>query len=350
VQDGMFRYISRNTRATAASAVTFSSTMSGLSAATSMSKVFNEFKTTTHPRTIDGADVVLWAASGTPSAIPPGATVPISGTFRDPNDVLRLIGSFSIVPPVAGADWVANSSADGSGSSLTASVLVTATVRASKVDFAITNGAAVPAYLTTLQVRGKGVYDNGPRTFTAPPAGATFPSGKRTFTLDLPYQNVDALGQQIADFGVSQYGTIGPQTDEIMLRASPESSAFLFAHMMEREIGDVITITEPQTGLTAAKAMILGCAVRALTYTAFEVRWRLGPVVTLSRPGTPTGLTLTNIHDTALRISWTTATAGSYTQIYIDNVLTTTVGIGQTFLDVTGLTAATKYKCRTCTL
>lgn len=343
IQDGVFRYISRNTRATTASSATFASTMSGLSAATSMAKVFNEFRTTTHPRTIDASNVVLWAATGTPSAIPPGATVVIAGTFRDPNDVLRLIGASATVTPVSGTDWIANSSADGSGTNLTASVAVVATVYATKVDFSVTNSAAAPAYLTTLQIRGRGVYDNGPRTFTSPPVGATFPSGKRTFALDLPYQNVDALGQQIADFGVSQYGTIGPQTEEIVLRASPESSPTLFAEMMFREIGDVITITEAQTGVTSVTAMILGYQMQALTYTAFEVRWRLGPVVTIARPGTPTGLTVTTIHDTALRASWTTATAGSYTQIYLDGILLATAGIGETHVDIFDLTPATNY-------
>lgn len=345
VQAGYFVYLSRNRRATATSLATLSSTMSGLSASTSLTKVFNEIKTTTHPRTIDASDVVLWAATGTPTSVPAATTVTVEGTFRDPNDVLRLVGAASTVITGPGgtltaADYSANTAADGSGSDVTASVSVVPSVRATTVSFAITNSSGAPAYLTTLQIRGKGVYDNGPRTFVAT---STQPYGKRTYSLDLTYQNVDTLGQQIGQFALSQFAPLGPQIDELVLRASPDSSPTLFTQMMEREIGDVITVTELQTGVAGVDVMILGIAFQALTRNAFEVRWRVGPVVTVDRPATPTGLTVTTTHDTAVDVAWTTATAGSSTQIYMNDIYIATVGIGVTHLVINGLVAATNY-------
>lgn len=346
---GTFLYKSRNFRATATSAGTFSSTMQGFSAAGSISNAYNQIKVTTHPRSIDASNVVLWAATGTPPLVPgSNASTPliIEAAFRDPSDATRLIGAASTVSLASGTDYSANSQADGAGTDLTSSITITPTVRASRVTFSIVNASATPAYLVTgtgatlLQIRGKGLYDQAPRTF---PAGSTQSYGVRPFRLDLPYQNVDATGQQIADFILDQYDTLGTQIDSVTLKAHPDSPNSLYASAVIFEVSNVVTLSETVTGVSSVDAMILGVRMNWLSNTAIECTWLLGPKITLSAPSTPTSITIANLSDGDFRVSWSTGTAGSYTQVYIDSVYRGTAGIGATSFDVNNLTRATNY-------
>lgn len=344
IEDGRFRYISRNTRATSTASHSFSSTMTGLQASSTISKAYNLVRTTTHPRTIDEVDVVLYAASGTPPYVEGNATITVEGAFRSPDDVTRLIGAASTVTIAAGADYAGNAQPDGQGSDLTSNLSITTDVQASRVSFTIQNTSSTPAYLVNniggafLQIRGKGIYDDGPRTF---PARSAQSYGVRSVNLDLPYQNVDATGQQIADFILDQYEALGTQVDSITLTATP-ANATIFNSIFGLDIGDVITLQEPVTAVNV-DAMILGVTLQWLTKTCVECTWLLGPKITLEPPDTPTNLTSTNLSDGDLMLSWTTGTAGSYTQIYKDDVYFGTAGIGATQFQINNLTRATDY-------
>ncbi len=347
---GLFRYLSRNTRATANSVAIISSTMSGFVAAGSISRSYNLIRTTTHPRSVDGIDVVLYAASGTPPYVPALSTITVEGAFRSPDDVTRLIGAASTVKSGGllpqYVDYMANSQADGAGADVTSSITITPIVQASRVSFTIANGSATPAYLvnasgdTLLQIRGRGVYDNGPRTFQTTSAQSY---GVRVSNLDLPYQNVDATGQQIADFTHDQYKTIGTQVDSVTLKASPSSNPLLYIYLSLLDVGDVVTLSETVTGVSSVDAMVLGVSMRWLTKQALECTWLLGPKITLTPPTMPTAVTITNLTDGDFSVGWATGTAGSYTQIYVDGIYYGTAGIGEVSFSVNNRTRATDY-------
>jgi hypothetical protein len=215
--------------------------------------VFNRARVTAHPQTIDAAaTTVLYALSGSPPEIGAGQSVDIWGDFRSPSDVTRLIGGTATVTPVvATTDYTANTASDGSGSDITASVTVTATPFASTCKFTIANGAGTPAFLTKLQIRGKGIYDDGPQTAQA---SSEHIYGDRAVDIDLPYQDDVEFARNAATYLVGQYESLANQVQSITFLAN--KSATLLTQALTREIMDKVTVTETVTGLSAVAAYI----------------------------------------------------------------------------------------------
>ena len=258
--DGTFIFVNRHSRAISSSAFSFSDNMQEVAAPSSLDKVFNRVRVTIHPMTVDAAaTTVLYAATGTPPAIPAGTSLTIWGDFRDPANVLKLIGATAAVEAlVPGTDYAGNAAADGSGADLTASLSITATAFASTVKFVITNNHATATIhlvttggVTKLQIRGKGIYDNGPQTFEAYVAKDY---GDRPFAFDMPYQDDSEIGNSAALYIEAQYDDLDDQIDAVGFVAS--DSASFMTQALRREIGDVLTLTETQTGLSSVKAVI----------------------------------------------------------------------------------------------
>ena len=95
--DGTFVYQSRHGRSITASSYTFSNSMRALAVPATLDNVFNHVLATVHPRSEDAeATTVLYALTGAPPEIQPGASLTIIGNFRDPTNVTdkTLIGGF----------------------------------------------------------------------------------------------------------------------------------------------------------------------------------------------------------------------------------------------------------------
>lgn len=272
--DGTLVYKTRHSRALVTSAFGFSdSTVVDLAVPSSLDSVFNRVRVTIHPKTVDAAaTTVLWAQTGSAPEIAAGATLTIWGTYYDPGNTLKLIGGLSqVVPIVATTDYTANSAADGSGSNLTADISVVTTAFASTAKFEVTNGGATAAYLTKLQVRGKGVYDNGPRTSQSYTAKDY---GDRPFDLDMPYQDDPEIAQSAATYLDAQFNDLEDQAEAIEFVAT--STSALLAQALLREPTDCVTITETLTGLSAVGVIIQSVE---LAYEARQLRcrWTLAP-------------------------------------------------------------------------
>jgi hypothetical protein len=66
-------------------------------------------------------------------------------------------------------------------------------------------------------------------------------------------------------------------------------------------------------------------------------------VVTINPPDPPTSLVATPLSDNSVSLSWSTGTAGAYTQLFQDGLHVGTAGIGATSATVFGLSRATDY-------
>lgn len=253
--DGTLVYRTRRDRAAMASSFTLTNTMVELVVPSSLDNVFNRVATTCHPKTVDAAaTTVLWAQTGAAPSIPAGATVTIIGTYRDPNDTQTLIGGLAQVTPiVATTDYTGNDAADGGGTDRTGSVSVVTTAYATRVEFAVTNGFTGPIYLTKLQLRGKGVYDIGPRTFEA---ATTIAAYDRPVEIDMPYQEDVAIAQSVGLFVNAQYQALAQQADAVGFVAG-RSTTFMAA-AMALEPTAVVTVTESVTGLAAVPLTVQG--------------------------------------------------------------------------------------------
>jgi hypothetical protein len=276
--DGTFIYRNRQSRALQTSSVTLADTMTAIDVPSSLDRVYNRVRVTIRPKTIDAvAATVLYALTGSAVEVAAGQSIEIWGEYRDPSNTLKLIGGTETVAPVATTDYMANSAANGSGSNLTSSLAVTASAFASSVKFVVTNGAAVTAYLVDgsgnakLQIRGKGIYDNGPQTYESYTA---MDYGDRSFALNMPYQDDAQLAQNAAHYLNLQYNALDQQIAALDFVAT-RSSAML-TQALAREIGDVITVSETMTGLAAVKAVIYRVGLELLGQNIW-CRWGLAP-------------------------------------------------------------------------
>jgi hypothetical protein len=258
--DGTFIFRSRASRATGASSYTFTDSMRAMTAPSDLSEVYNVVRVTTHPKNVDAAaTTVLWAATGPAPSIPPGGTFTLWATYRDPSNLLTLIGGINVVNPlVSGTDYAGNAASDGSGADLSASLSVTLTPFASTAKIDITNTHPTSMIFLVdgagnvkLQVRGKGVYDRGPQTFEASSAAAY---GTQPINIDLDYQSDDSIAQSYATYVQSQYKDLSSRVNSLTIIAN--NATDFMAQVLDREPGDIVTVTETVTGITLVDVVI----------------------------------------------------------------------------------------------
>lgn len=124
--------------------------------------VFNRVTFKTYPRTVDAAaTTVLWSlAPDEYITLEAGQQISdIRGTFRDPNGGFAKVNGIEMVTPVSGTDYAMFANSDGTGTNYTSSLSIIADYTSTaEVRYTLTNNAAVTAYVTLLQARGKGIY------------------------------------------------------------------------------------------------------------------------------------------------------------------------------------------------
>lgn len=252
--DGTLCYRTRHVLATTASSGSFNETMIGLSVPSTLDGVFDRARTTIHPKQISATatDELYTLPPGTSVEIPGGATnFEVWTDYTDPDNRQVNIGGTSVVTAlVAGTHYVANTAADGSGLDLTASITAAIDAFGSTAKWTISNSHAGAVHLTTQKVIGKAVRDPGPQTFESPPSA----DGARPIDIDLPYQDDPYIGQSVSDYVVAIYSDLTQQVKSIEFIAN--ASPALMLQALEREPGDVVTITETVTGLISVQALI----------------------------------------------------------------------------------------------
>jgi len=232
----------------------FDETMIQLAVPGSLARVYNHVRATIYPRETGSSTVVLWSRSpDVVPVVPAGTTRTFYGSYRDPNDEASPVGGTSMVTPVSSTDYVANTQADGGGSDITGDQTVTATYYGSSFALAIANANVADAYFTTLQVRGKPIFNLAPITVESESAQDY---GRRTLEIDMPYQDDENVAVAVANYVRAQHEALEGQVEEIMFEARRSH-----AHMMTAllaEPGDTITVTESVTGISSAPARIGG--------------------------------------------------------------------------------------------
>lgn len=276
--DGSLRVENRQARPTAASAYHFTDAdLTDCVVPADLSGVYNRVRLWTHPRRVETSISVLYGLTS-PQLVRQGATLTIWGDYASPGNDLKLIGGTGFQALVGGTDYAGNDNQDGSGTNRTGVLTVTATPYAASVKFDITsagfdvwlvNGAGTPL----LQLRGQAILDNAPVSVEWATAQ---PYGERLLEIDLPYQADATKAMDIALFLERQYRYQAP-VNAIAYEAY--ASTALLQQAVTREIGDVITVTETMSGLSAADAVIQGIEGRAMP-GRLEMRYTLAPRIT----------------------------------------------------------------------
>ncbi len=191
------------------------------------------------------ATTVLYQLGDAAPAIVSGGTIHPFGPYRDPAQEAQRVGGADMQPPVAGTDYVANTAADGSGTDVTSQLTVTASFGASGVRWTISNSDPETVYLTTLQARGRGIYDYARAYLEAvdPSAGPS----RGVITLGLPYQADLRVGQDVADHLLNVYGTPRTRPTAITIHAARDATLAQVAATVG--LHDRITVRDAPTGV-----------------------------------------------------------------------------------------------------
>lgn len=248
--------------------------MQELSVPAGLDNVYNRVRVTMHPKSVDAsATTVLWQQEATPSdPIAPGASKDIWVTFRDPDHKRTLIGGLAVVTPVATTDYTANASDDGSGADLTSSLTITFEPFASTAHIVILNTSALPAYLTSLRVRGKGVYDYSQHVSEKV---VDLGYGDRRVSIDMPYQENYNVGRNAAEYVWMQYSALGNRVDAVGFEAT-RSTTFMTNALALSPL-DAITLSETVSGISALLVVIHSVDLRMPHKNKLFCRWGVAP-------------------------------------------------------------------------
>lgn len=274
--NGTLTYLNRQDSISRTVDVALDNSMSGLSVPSSYTNVYDLIRVKSHPKTLSLTNTTVLASM--PATSRPQFQAGESQTFwleyRNPTDMNLKAGGTEFQPLTGTTDYTANTLPDGTGTNQTANITVTVSAFASTAKFVVTNNSAGVAYLTSLQLRGRGIYDIDPVTVES--VGSP---GTRQIDVDLPYQNDPNVAAGLADYIRNEYEVLNSQVNEVMFHAK---TAELVRHALDREPGDLIVLAETVTGVNAGVLIHnVGLAVKAASGggVRLECTWGLAPRV-----------------------------------------------------------------------
>lgn len=280
--DGTVVFESRTQRAKSSGvADTFQdvSSLSGFSQASSRDNVISRIQLVTHIRRVDTVTTTILFKLDNPFQVAPTSTGTVLGPYRDPSQQAARVGGTDMQTPVAGVDYIANSKQDGSGENLTSFVSLAVDFGGNGARIVITNTAPKPAWMTLLQLKGRGIYDYQNVVLEAEDAAAQANIGN-TVTIDMPYQDDPALGEEAAIWLLNLY-----QDFENMAQSAtvfvPRTDEALADRVLTREISDRIGVVEQMTGFPATPLEVFFINSVSLTIDErdnLSVSWGLAPV------------------------------------------------------------------------
>ena len=139
----------------------------------------------------------------------------------------------------ASTDYLANDSADGTGTNRTSDITVSLTKRAQSMDIALTNGHSGTVYVTKLQAQGHKVTVQDPVEITAIDATSQTAFGKRTYPHPGKFVPDTEEAQNWADFHVATWKDPVPL---LRLTMVGNRSTATLTDIYAREISDLVTV------------------------------------------------------------------------------------------------------------
>lgn len=267
---------------------TFDNTMYDIAVSRSRDDIISRLQVVTHPKAKDTSNVILFTlrdpnvSTETVITLAPGESKTIVAPYTNPSNRSERIGavSTSCVAPIATTDYLMNAAADGLSTNLTSSLTVTPTFGASAGFLTLTNGHATSTgYITFLQVRGPGIYDQQDVIAERTSATAEAAFGEQTITYDMPYQSDPDVG-----YGASLYflAILEAQTTAVAgIAIKANADATRMTQALAREPGDRIGLAEAASGLTTSSGFFIQSCDGVITRGGhLSMTWGLTPAST----------------------------------------------------------------------
>lgn len=283
----------------AAPALTINGTHVEMQSGMQLSDVYNRILVQYRPRTRLSEGVVAQSTSsinvppgkGTPRRIRTNPSDDLKGEattvhlqYIDPATGEPMGAEDLVLPLTPGTDYVVK---NPEGQDITSKGFVSVAVAetASGVDVTLVSIRRRPLTVENLRVRGVGVVTYDPRTVTLDDADSQAVYGRQTATITLPLEAADAqnFAESLAAYTLGRWKNPIWRVETIDFGSDPVINN---TNVFSVELGDVITISEDQTGTAAQRALVVG-ALYAMrenqSRVMFRVRradavtyWRLG--------------------------------------------------------------------------
>ena len=192
---------------------------------------------------VGGDDEVLWThaeSAGNSPAIEAGATRTFTASFPNSGSGTTSTAVDFWTTLVATTDYLANDSADGTGTNRTANITVTLTKRAQSMDIALANGHSGTVYITKLQAQGHKVTRKNEFEVSASDSTSQTTFGKRSYPHPGKFVPDAEEAQNWATFHLSAWKDPVPLLKVTLV--GNRSTATL-TDIMSREISDLVTVT-----------------------------------------------------------------------------------------------------------
>lgn len=202
-----------------------------------------------YPKKIDTNPTTVLFELDNPIQIGPQETITnFKAGYKDPVSKSPRVNGKDIQDPTAGADYVMNSAADGSGIDLTGFLVVTIRKGAESSIFDLENTSDQIGFVTTLKVVGRGITRYNPAVIVREDQASMKEHGKHTLRYDMLYQDDPEVAKGLAETQLSRWKEERSSADEVFFyanRAERLILAFMFL-----DIGSRVFIREDVTGVS----------------------------------------------------------------------------------------------------
>jgi hypothetical protein len=225
----------------------------------------NDIRVTCHPRTSGDTDTTLLWKLEKPIEIEPNTTKRFKVKYR-----LKDSGEARV-----GADNVTIADAVFSKGNAT----ITVASRGDTGKIKIVNSGQVTAVLTMLKLRGRTITDFGQEEVKAENLDSITEYGRHTLNMSLSSVEKREYAQMVADYELMRRGMPKGRASQVTLRSHAKNGGGTHDNQLSKTIGDVVALTETQTGLSNKRYVIVGEAHKLSdAATLLETTWYLEPI------------------------------------------------------------------------
>ncbi|NIR63990.1 MAG: LamG domain-containing protein [candidate division Zixibacteria bacterium] len=218
-----------------------------------LNEVYNKVLIRVYPREIDAAATTVLGSSQTAFAVSSGASRDVTLSYRDPDTGERISGTAFVDPLASTTDYTANAQEDGGGADMTSDIAAISTAAgtldagANSAKITITNNGSVTAWITKLQIRGKGIYQYDPMVYETSDADSLNAYGDRELRYDMPYEDDINVAADVGDAILSERKDPFHVVDG--LRFMPYIDSTMAQDFMDLEIGSRIALVDAQSDI-----------------------------------------------------------------------------------------------------
>lgn len=234
------------------SQLTLTNTLTDLEVKRSRSTIANKIAVSFRP-ILEGTGVEVLYTVPDEISITSGRSYSFTALFRDPDGGSRLNGK-DMITPVADTDYKM-SSVSGSGNDLNGSLGISITFGSDRAEITLTNNhATATGYVWLFQLRGTALRLRDALEVAYTDATSVTAYGEKRLQYDTPYQNNINTTQSIADYLGTKWANPKNKISNIGFVGNVSST--LMNAAVNRDLGDMITLTETVTGISEDRVII----------------------------------------------------------------------------------------------